>query len=415
MLKIEPGVYMMGEYNSTPAYLKGPLYTDNGDWDERPVHMVRITYPFFISETPVTIEQYRQFKKEYSGLKLFSPYVAGISWDDAMAFCRWLSKKEASEYRLPTEGEWEYAARAGTTSIFWSGRESPKVDAPNPWGLKDIAFGVPEWCYDWYGKYPEEDQIDPIGPERGFTRVVRDGGIEMRELDSKDDKTGKLGFIDSKFKNIAPFYRRSANRAGMLPDVPSPENTSQATQYTHYIGFRVVQAALPATKPLVVEKPFVLNCILQSNVGEAQSLDMKKPYFNARPLFPIPPDNDQGVGIEMAGIHPAVMAHIQSSGIAVTPNGDLLVISFSSKTPKTESEANTTMIVSRFRYGSQQWDMPELFLDIADGQKEILLSLRNIPKKEYSVLFNINGYNLALCRDVVILDSAFDQLLTILG
>lgn len=60
-------------------------------------------------------------------------------------------------------------------------------------------------------------------------------------------------------------------------------------------------------------------------------------------------------------------------------------------------------------------DQRVLFLDTADGHKELLLSLRNIPKKEYSILFNINGYNLALCRDVVILDSAFDQLLTILG
>jgi large subunit ribosomal protein L4 len=60
-------------------------------------------------------------------------------------------------------------------------------------------------------------------------------------------------------------------------------------------------------------------------------------------------------------------------------------------------------------------DQRVLFLDTANGHKEFLLSLRNIPKKEYSILFNINGYNLALCRDVVILDSAFDQLLTILG
>lgn len=56
-----------------------------------------------------------------------------------------------------------------------------------------------------------------------------------------------------------------------------------------------------------------------------------------------------------------------------------------------------------------------LFLDAADGQKEVFLSLRNIPKKEYSVLFNLNGYNLALCNDIVVLDGAFDQLLTILG
>ena len=74
-----------------------------------------------------------------------------------------------------------------------------------------------------------------------------------------------------------------------------------------------------------------------------------------------------------------------------------------------------TQILTGFMKAVNILDHRVLFLDIADGQKEILLSLRNIPKKEYSVLFNINGYNLALCRDVVILDSALDQLLTILG
>ena len=177
MLPIKPGTFMMGETNSTPESLKGPSFSEQGDWDERPAHRVTISKPFFISETPVTIEQYRQFKKEYNGTDLFEPYVAGISWTDAMEFCRWLSKKEGKEYRLPTEAEWEYAARAGTTMLFWSGNAPPKDAAPNPWGLKDIADGVPEWCYDWHGMYPDEDLVDPVGPASGITRVVRDGGI----------------------------------------------------------------------------------------------------------------------------------------------------------------------------------------------------------------------------------------------
>ena len=74
-----------------------------------------------------------------------------------------------------------------------------------------------------------------------------------------------------------------------------------------------------------------------------------------------------------------------------------------------------TKTVADFLEAVKLLDQRVLFLDMADGHKELLLSLRNIPKKEYSLLFNINGYNLALCRDVVVLDSAFDQLMTILG
>ena len=249
LLRIDPGTFTMGETNPTPESLKGPSYTDQGDWDERPVHQVRISKAFYISETPITIEQYKQFKREYRGLDLFEPYVSGVSWQEAMEFCRWLSKREGKEYWLPTEAEWEYAARAGTRTIFWSGEEEKKEDGANAWGLRDIAYGVPEWCFDWHGMYPEEDQVDPVGPASGMTRVVRDGGYLLRQLEPKDDKADHLGFKESNFKNIPPYFRRSANRSNMIPDVPSPENTGPATKYTHYIGFRVVQSPLPV-RPL---------------------------------------------------------------------------------------------------------------------------------------------------------------------
>ena len=148
LLRIDPGTFTMGETNPTPESLKGPSYTDQGDWDERPVHQVRISKAFYISETPITIEQYKQFKREYRGLDLFEPYVSGVSWQEAMEFCRWLSRKEGKEYRLPTEAEWEYAARAGTRTLFWSGEEEKKEDGANAWGLRDIAYGVPEWCFE---------------------------------------------------------------------------------------------------------------------------------------------------------------------------------------------------------------------------------------------------------------------------
>src|SRR5215471_3453126 len=86
----------------------------DGDYDETPRHTVTISKEFFIGETEVTVEQYRQFRPDYKGDKEYSPYATGVNWYDAGAFCEWLSKKEGKPYRLPTEAEWEYAARAGT-------------------------------------------------------------------------------------------------------------------------------------------------------------------------------------------------------------------------------------------------------------------------------------------------------------
>jgi formylglycine-generating enzyme required for sulfatase activity len=373
MVRISPGVFEMGETNATSASLEGPHYMDHGDWDEQPVHSVEISKPFYISDTPVTIAQYREFRKDYNGLDLFYPYVSGVSWNDAVEFCQWLSKKEGKEYRLPTEAEWEYAARAGTTTLFWSGNESPKDGTPNPWGLKDIGYGAPEWCLDWHGGYSVADQVDPVGPVTGVARVVRNGGIEMRALLSRGDKAKSLGSQGSDFKNIAPYFRRSANRASMIPDVPSPENTGPATKYTHYIGFRIVQAPLPTTSPLPVATPFPLDCVIQSKVGVEQQPDPAKPYFKARPILPIPPENDQGGGIAAVGLHPGIGGHIHSGGILVAPNGDVLQLSFSTIAANTEADHNSTIVVTRLRHGTEQWDMPDLFYDIADIDDESVM------------------------------------------
>lgn len=209
MLPIEAGSFEMGEKHPTPKRLGGPSFIDHGDWDERPSHRVTISRPFFISETPVTIEQYKQFRKEYTGLDIFDPYVSGVSWIEANAFCMWLSQKEGKNYRLPTEAEWEYAARAGTTTAYpwgdkldhnygnfgiegpglggkaegrdvWLAQTAPVASfPPNAFGLYDMHGNAFEWVEDCYNADLRELPADGSAHKQGNcnSRMFRSGSF----------------------------------------------------------------------------------------------------------------------------------------------------------------------------------------------------------------------------------------------
>ena len=136
--------------------------------------------------------------------------VVNVSWNDAVAFCRWLSRLEGLKYRLPTEAEWEYSCRAGSSHEFTYGNDAEQLvgfgnvaDAslrtkfpyiltvrsndgsifttrvgsyrPNQFGLYDMHGNVFEWCSDWYGDYPTSSVVDPVGPATGSHRVMRGG------------------------------------------------------------------------------------------------------------------------------------------------------------------------------------------------------------------------------------------------
>ncbi len=171
-------------------------------------HRVRITKPFYLGVYQVTQGQYQQVvgqnRSEFDGVE--NP-VEMVSWDDAIEFCRKLSAlpEEAAAgnvYRLPTEAEWEYSCRAGTTTRFnfgdhktdlvdhaWYDDNSDKTrpvgnKLPNAWGLYDMHGNVWEWCQDWYRDYPSGSVTDPAGPtsgsmptgpSTGSTRVLRGG------------------------------------------------------------------------------------------------------------------------------------------------------------------------------------------------------------------------------------------------
>jgi formylglycine-generating enzyme len=251
-------------------------------------HTVTLTRPFFLGEDEVTVGQFRQFvaatlyrteaEKEGRSSRYFPPDadwrpdrgaswqspgfaqtvdhpVVHVSWNDAMAFCDWLSRKEGQRYRLPTEAEWEYACRAGsTTPYYWgSDRQAAReyanlADAtlkkaypgwhyymnpwddghahtapvgsyrPNAWGLYDMSGNALEWCADRYGReyYATSEPADPPGPEKGGSRVLR-GAAWSNEVG----------------------YARSAFRLGI--HVPSAHNA--------LIGFRVARLMPASGRP----------------------------------------------------------------------------------------------------------------------------------------------------------------------
>jgi hypothetical protein len=496
MIHIPPGAFQMGD--------------ENGQWDEQPVHKVTISQPFFIAETEVTIDQFKEFRPEFEGTKTYAPYASGVSWYDATAFCDWLSQKEGKPYRLPTEAEWEYVCRAGTKSAYSSGNKPPDAETPNNWGVKNMHTGVLEWCLDWYGEYPHNDQTDPIGRAYGFARVIR-GGLP-------DDKS-------KTFDYPIEFYARSANRAGLAPNFggfvmqqmddevePDPaydqfqpglvgiifddvhstrpltqlrilqlnsekitwknlndwsaiwqgsitapftgevqfwaevdngltltineqtvidvsEPGRQATgvismvQGKKYpillryfqdggesfmrlywswqgqekieisgealsfntrdqflmkkkfaaalaagkrapaIGFRIVHAPPPQTSPIPEEKPFVMQGVKQESFKIKEAIDPNQPYFRKRFLLPVPPENVDKKAIVASGFSPYFGRHNHDPGFEVCPNGDLLVVLYTSIY---EDEPEVALIASRLRFGADEWDQPSPFIDCPD-------------------------------------------------
>lgn len=174
---------------------------DAGRPDERPAHRVTVR-EFRIAIEPVTNEEYAHFlaatshpaPKFWNDPAFSKPRqpVVGVSWFDTVAYCEWLSAVTARQFRLPTEAEWERAARGGVDSRFpWGdepfdgngGRFAQEstwdvgTAPPNPYGLVDIGFNVHEWCLDWYYAeyYASSPADNPAGPATGERRASRGG------------------------------------------------------------------------------------------------------------------------------------------------------------------------------------------------------------------------------------------------
>ena len=206
MIWIEPGTFIMGSPEN-----------ELGRQSNEIQHQVTLSKGYWLGKYEVTQAQYEAVmgtnpsSEEFIGADM---PVNEVEWDDAKEFCQKLTEMvkaagklpEGYEYALPTEAQWEYACRAGTTTAFnngtnisseeqlWWGQPCPNLDEvgwycgdsdytlhpvgqkkPNAWGLYDMHGNVFEWCSDWFGDYPTSAVTDPVGADTGSDRVYRGG------------------------------------------------------------------------------------------------------------------------------------------------------------------------------------------------------------------------------------------------
>jgi formylglycine-generating enzyme required for sulfatase activity len=201
---------MVPEYN--------PLFLDAGAWGWS-LPEVHQGGPF------LTPSKYNPDTSQYA--------MDGVTWDKAVTFCKKITERERKAgrlpkgyvYRLPTEAEWEYACRAGSTGMFNTdghlkyfcvavgGSENRKVGfgrKPNTFGLYDMHGSVYEWCSDWYGPYEEGAQTDPAGPATGTRRIARGGAYLSGKV-----PVGEEADINRDYR-----YLRNASRGNFKPDMP---------------------------------------------------------------------------------------------------------------------------------------------------------------------------------------------------
>ncbi len=209
LILIPAGKFTMGQVTFTKEsskFTKGSGKTTKGSIKQDPTdtpHEVTLTKPYYLGVFEVTQREYENVMgnnpSKFKGAK--NP-VETVSWDDAVSFCKKLSempeeKAAGREYRLPTEAEWEYACRAGSTTLYCFGNSPESLreyawfgesintgnyhpvgeKKPNSWGLYDMHGNVFEWCQDWYEPYPSGAVTDPQGPIHGSRRMIRGGGV----------------------------------------------------------------------------------------------------------------------------------------------------------------------------------------------------------------------------------------------
>jgi len=236
-IKIPAGAFLRGTTDAQKAELQKAGVWTAMDAVEQPSREVRLTRPFLLSKTEVTQAQWKALMNgaNPSAFKGDTLPVENISWPETQAFCKALRDAEPNAfYRLPTEAEWEYVARAGSTDLYAMGADKTPITPatlkeytwmngtannktqpvgtkkPNAWGLHDMQGNVWEWCQDWYSptSYASLPPADPLYKSTAATERVLRGGC---------------WYLDSRAQRVAL-------RGGNLP-----------TYKSQYAGFRVVR------------------------------------------------------------------------------------------------------------------------------------------------------------------------------
>ena len=213
MIAVEGGTFTMG---ATPEQGK------DAEKDEKPTHLVMLS-SYYIGETEVTQALWKAVMgKNPSRYNGDNNPVEQVSWNDCQDFIKKLNALTGKNFRLPTEAEWEFAARGGNKSrgykysgsknigdVAWYENNSDdktrpvKTKQPNELGIYDMSGNVEEWCQDWYGKYTSDSQINPTGPNSRLTRLLRGGCWFARARDCRssircgytpDLRHGTIGF-----------------------------------------------------------------------------------------------------------------------------------------------------------------------------------------------------------------------------
>ena len=235
------------EFASIPAgkFLMGSPATEQERDPDETRHEVTLTHAFRLGVYEVTQAQYEQVMGENPSFSKGARLpVEQVSYLDALIFCRKLSdlpaeKAAGRKYRLPTEAEWEYCCRAGTSTPFHFGNELNGTQAncdgtfpygntqkgpflretspvgsypPNAWGLYDMHGNVCEWCQDWSGDYPKQSVTDPRGPEAGSDCVLRGGCWGNVAADCRSAARRRN---DPSYRNVRRGFRLALSSSGI--------------------------------------------------------------------------------------------------------------------------------------------------------------------------------------------------------